>query len=1038
MRSKRRAFTSIEALMTIGIIAVTAGVSVPLYRNVFLDSELERTKEQVLKVLQTAQINAQAGRGQWGVYLPEGLLYRGETYESRDLGTETKMVEIPVTVELNGLNDVSFLAVSGEPSTEGDIYGTSDNGRQWIITIRKRGIFSTADSEDVPTGDTGGEESSSSSSSLQATNPYAIPCSPGQSFVIRSATRLDSSFPAQAVGAGQAGLTFDTAQASITLAPTDKVYLMGYDPTVSPTPAQHFTDDVLTLSTSLGVNTRTINYAGGACAPTRQSAPVEITNLFLSGSETWSVTAPVNAAFKDSCGDFASHTAYYLTVGACGDLGTMPGAQSSSSSTTSSSSSSVSSASSSTSSASSSATTSSSSSASTSSTSTSSSSSGQSSSSSTSSSASSSSSSDGGYGDTCEDRFVLGADGAIRLTGKASVRVYALGSNLKYSGVAVPVKLLYSVDGGVSWLPLFGGSKLESGDNSVSQRDEDTLANLPTGTKILLKIQGSNGTTYSRTQTTNDGTSRVRLFRRGDKLPAVGSLLDLVLPSYLKDYVSGGKSKAGRYDLLMLSYLNDVAASNADYLHASIVIHIDQEPDACVPTSSSSASVSSGSSSSATVKSPRVKFIFERLENTGLGNVDRAVFIGPQATQRLENEWITLVEDSGTPRNDAGMVEDVKGIAIERQGTAKILRVLNHGTLSSGKELVNLRIVFDGATVTSVAGEAAPNKPEGLDDGVITDGAGGDEAVIASDKKSVVIYTRTTTSDDGFLIKWVTASSSSSSSVASSSSSSSTSSVSSSSSSSSEFRSTTGVSTRTCTQALSNGKCACSTVNPSSREATCLALGFTSSCAVQFGGTNSNQAGAICSGVCTNSALYSSCVQGTLASSSSSSSTTSSSSSSSSSSSVETKVTLCHVVGSGYQNLTVGKSAVGGHLGHGDRLGNCTADEDDDGVENQDDLCPETSLDQQVLYWDDRLGVVLKGKSYRQGKKLTISRYTLEDTQGCSCTQLLSVAARTNAYYVTSGNPELYLLLQSLPDYYVKAAKSFGCAKGFMDNVSQK
>lgn len=68
MRSKRRAFTSIEALMTIGIIAVTAGVSVPLYRNVFLDSELERTKEQVLKVLQTAQINAQAGRGQWGVY----------------------------------------------------------------------------------------------------------------------------------------------------------------------------------------------------------------------------------------------------------------------------------------------------------------------------------------------------------------------------------------------------------------------------------------------------------------------------------------------------------------------------------------------------------------------------------------------------------------------------------------------------------------------------------------------------------------------------------------------------------------------------------------------------------------------------------------------------------------------------------------------------------------------------------------------------------------------------------------------------------
>lgn len=930
----RRAFTSIEALMTIGIIAVTAGVSVPLYRNVFLDAELERTKEQVIKALQTAQLNAQAGRGQWGVYLPAGTLYRGETYEERDLGTETVMVDESPTVSLEGLSDVSFLAVSGEPSTEGDIYGTSQNGHQWIVTIRKRGVFATADSEDVSTMSSVGSlpNSSSSESSLAATNPYAIPCAEGQSFVIRSSVRLDGSFPAQAVGAGQQGLTFDTAQATVTVAPTDTVYLMGYDPTVSPTPAQHFTDDKLTLSTNVGVHTRTVDYSGGECSPTRQSAPVNVTNLFLNGSETWSVTAPVSAAFQDSCGGFASHSAYYLTVGACGGLTDMPGASSSSSSTSSSTSSS-SSVSSSTSSESSASTSSSSSSAGSSSSSDSTSSASSASSENSSSSSSNSSSSTGGeYGDTCEDRFVLGADGAVRLTGRGSVKVYALGSTLKYNGVSVPVKISYSLDNGVTWSPLFNGAKIDN------QKDEDSLQNLPAGTKILFKVQGSNGTTYSRTQTTNDGTSRVRLFRRGDKVPAVSALSDSLLPGYLTDYVGSGKSKSGRYDLLMLAYLNDVTASNADYLHASVVIHIDQEPSAC---SSSSSSSNASSTSSSTVKAPRVKFVFERIENTGKGDVARAVFIGPQATERGENEWITLVNDDGTPRLDAGMVENVKGIAIERQGTAKVLRVLNHGSLESGKEIVNVRIIFEGATINTVDADVAPNKPEGLGDGVITDGAGGDEAVIASDNKSVVIYSRVTSSDDGFLIKWATASSSSSSTTSS---------------------------------------------------------------------VSSSSAGSTSSGA---------------------------SSSSSSSSSNEAKVTICHVVGSGYQNLTVGKSAVSAHLAHGDKLGNCTADEDDDGVINQDDLCPETALDQQFLYWDDRLGVVLKGKSYRQGKKLTISRYTLEDTQGCSCTQLLNVAANTNPYYVTTGNPDLYLLLRALPDYYIKAAKNFGCAKGFLDNVSK-
>jgi hypothetical protein len=74
-----------------------------------------------------------------------------------------------------------------------------------------------------------------------------------------------------------------------------------------------------------------------------------------------------------------------------------------------------------------------------------------------------------------------------------------------------------------------------------------------------------------------------------------------------------------------------------------------------------------------------------------------------------------------------------------------------------------------------------------------------------------------------------------------------------------------GISTVSCSQALSDGFCACTTTTPNSnnRSTICAALGLPSSCAVQFGGTNPNQAGVICANVCQGSgnSLKPSCVK---------------------------------------------------------------------------------------------------------------------------------------------------------------------------------
>jgi len=113
-----------------------------------------------------------------------------------------------------------------------------------------------------------------------------------------------------------------------------------------------------------------------------------------------------------------------------------------------------------------------------------------------------------------------------------------------------------------------------------------------------------------------------------------------------------------------------------------------------------------------------------------------------------------------------------------------------------------------------------------------------------------------------FTVKYCAAGGGSSSSTSSSASS--TSSSSSSSSSSSNLTGV-GISSISCSQVLGNGHCACTTINPSDRVDTCLQLGLSSSCAVQYGGTNPNQPGIICEVACLlnlNPLLYTSCVQG--------------------------------------------------------------------------------------------------------------------------------------------------------------------------------
>jgi len=82
----RRGFTAIEVLLTIGLLATTAGITIPMYRQYQVYADLDTATTHLVQATHAAQALSQAGKFDsiWGVYFPTGTLYAGPSYAERD------------------------------------------------------------------------------------------------------------------------------------------------------------------------------------------------------------------------------------------------------------------------------------------------------------------------------------------------------------------------------------------------------------------------------------------------------------------------------------------------------------------------------------------------------------------------------------------------------------------------------------------------------------------------------------------------------------------------------------------------------------------------------------------------------------------------------------------------------------------------------------------------------------------------------------------------------------------------------------------
>ncbi len=133
---RRFGFAVLELIIVIGILSAMTGVSIPAYREYQIRSDLDKTAQQVTQGLGRAKLLATSGEhdAAWGFYVPSGTLYKGESYASRDTGFD-EVYPMPSTIAVNGLLDVSFSRVSGNPSATGEIILRALNNDQRIIQV---------------------------------------------------------------------------------------------------------------------------------------------------------------------------------------------------------------------------------------------------------------------------------------------------------------------------------------------------------------------------------------------------------------------------------------------------------------------------------------------------------------------------------------------------------------------------------------------------------------------------------------------------------------------------------------------------------------------------------------------------------------------------------------------------------------------------------------------------------------------------------------------------------------------------------------
>lgn len=141
--AKQGGFTLLELLLSLSIIGVLAGLSIPVYESFSRRNDLDIATQSTVSAIRRAASYSRAGVGDsaYSVRINDTsvVLFKGTSYATRDQSFDETLI-IPDIITTGGLTDIQFAKLTGMPNTSGSITLSTTTSDTRTITINAKGM----------------------------------------------------------------------------------------------------------------------------------------------------------------------------------------------------------------------------------------------------------------------------------------------------------------------------------------------------------------------------------------------------------------------------------------------------------------------------------------------------------------------------------------------------------------------------------------------------------------------------------------------------------------------------------------------------------------------------------------------------------------------------------------------------------------------------------------------------------------------------------------------------------------------------------
>jgi prepilin-type N-terminal cleavage/methylation domain-containing protein len=142
VKCSHRGFTLLELLLSVAIISLLAGLSLPVYRTLLTKNDLDIAAQVSASSLRRAQNLSQSVDGDitWGTKIQSGsiVMFKGASYAGRDTAYD-EIFTIPSSITFSGVSEVVFAKLTGLPQATGTVNLSTENDTR-TVTINEKGM----------------------------------------------------------------------------------------------------------------------------------------------------------------------------------------------------------------------------------------------------------------------------------------------------------------------------------------------------------------------------------------------------------------------------------------------------------------------------------------------------------------------------------------------------------------------------------------------------------------------------------------------------------------------------------------------------------------------------------------------------------------------------------------------------------------------------------------------------------------------------------------------------------------------------------